>query len=1143
MFKTTRARNKFIRRLALTLWASFALIDPVHAEPITITLFGTAFASTIGGAIVSTMIGAAATYLVSLAFDMFKPPGEENETEVKFGERVSRNGALGVNITAGHQVHYNEYDDAKQLQMVHILADAWCDGLEAIYINNKRYAVNEIANSGNNEHHCYEVGVSLEESDEEDEKESPFGFNRKPDKNYKDLIKLRFHDGRPGQLADTNLINKTPGWDDKKRYTGMCYVVSDIKSDKNKFNGIPDIKFVFRGMRWYDLRKDSSAGGFGSHRFNDPSTWEYTRNVGVAAYHFLRGYFLNGKRILGAGLSVADIDVDTLVAFMNVCDETLTTPGGATRKRYEGNFLWNDTDAYSFFLDRVCKVAAGFYAEKQGRIALFAGKAQAPVMTITDEDLAEDEPVEYNDKRSGSDLFTGIHGTYTHSEDFQPVPYSSIEPNEFAFEDGTESLQDYNLEEIQDPHQAYMVAKAILFQTRLQASASVVLDVKDIILELGDWVVWASKSSLRGTKTYRIMGTSLNLQTMRLQLRLQEISNFAYSDSSTAADLVEPVRNFLRSGYLSELSSFAVSPTATTGPDKESIPGLKITYAPVMDAAVSAIDIRYRKKTETNDADIVTVQDPSPYDGFFVTTNSVAPKTLYEAQYLIRTLPGREVTWSNWVTAEGLTPAFNAPMDFDLYLGAIGREHLKEDLVDYQNWMADSARKIQELEERLSVSDAEINLTGMVEVQRTRRELKAAYEDTTAEWSEAILVAVGPDSALVQTVDQTKLRLDNPQTGLEATANAVQSVTTRIDHSVTGLVASSNRIDALNLRLNNPITGLQASADGIDAIEVRINDTDTGLMASANKIISLNSAITNPITGLTANSHAVDSLETLVENPSTGLQASANKITTLNSALGGNSAGIRIRAETYAAPGGYSARIGWEASTVVNGNFRPASLFIDVPAGINDPTRVTVLAQQFVVAINENIGAVNPFIVQDNQVFIDNARIRNLTGENIFAIRINAIELRQDGKLITEMVEANAITDATQNSPSSSWTYIGDGNTAVASHKIYAKGGRVLIDASFYQEWNTSEGPNSAWFGYLDFWVDRNGTEIEGSRRSIYVDDSFTGHETWPVQDYDPGTGDVTYTIYITTVNSSVKGGGARFRARQGVLRLVNAKR
>lgn len=90
--------------------------------------------------------------------------------------------------------------------------------------------------------------------------------------------------------------------------------------------------------------------------------------------------------------------------------------------------------------------------------------------------------------------------------------------------------------------------------------------------------------------------------------------------------------------------------------------------------------------------------------------------------------------------------------------------------------------------------------------------------------------------------------------------------------------------------------------------------------------------------------------------------AIAQALESLYAAMGGNTAEVNIRWTAQAAPSGYSARYAVQAA-VNDGTFRSATLFLDVPADVSQPTRIGVMAGQFayftaagvpIVAIDEN---------------------------------------------------------------------------------------------------------------------------------------------------------------------------------------------
>lgn len=634
---------RILKVLTVALALSTSMTTVANAVPLVALIAGPAFAATIGGQLLGALFGLGASYLFSQIAGALFPQAQTTQssdttnsaTEVSYGERVARGGVFGTTLVGGHVVHLNEYDDAKVLQYVGIVGDCKHTGLASIYINGKQYALEEVSVGSNNEHRRYNVDT--------------FGTS----------IEVRFHDGRAGQAADTNLVTQSSGWTSDKTFSNMAYFVAEITSDKEKFNGIPELKVVPIGLVCYDVRKDGTAGGSGAHRFNDPSTWEYTENPAVMAYHYCRGFFFNGKRVLGVGYTVGEINVDTFVAAMNVCDEVVEDPDEIERPRYTCHFAFQDTDQFANVLDKLCHSMGGYHTEIQGQISIFAGKAQTSVLTITDADLLTDETVVYNPGRPGEFLLTGIQGTYMHSQDYNPTPYAAIEPSEFELDNWYPHVVNVDYPEVDNAHQAYLLAKQFLYTNRLQASAVIALDYKDLIVQVNDWITWNSARAVRGERDYKVAGVKYDLKRKRMYLTLQEISAAAYDDDATPDDVLEPVRPRPTSSYLTAVSNFDITPVTLQGTSGNTVPALEFTYDAIVDPGVEAVEIYYRIK-ETDDEDAgptFKITDRTVSDGVIRVTNGVAPGSVHEAYAVLISIPGRTMEVRDWDDAvEALFP-------------------------------------------------------------------------------------------------------------------------------------------------------------------------------------------------------------------------------------------------------------------------------------------------------------------------------------------------------------------------------------------------------------------------------------------------------------------------------------------------------
>lgn len=154
-----------------------------------------------------------------------------------------------------------------------------------------------------------------------------------------------------GQMPETSALaslaawGTMPGWDSSSKLSGKAAALINLKFDKDGkvfAAGVPPMGRVVEGVRAWDPRLDSTwPGGSGTHRAGDATTWAYTRNPGILALAYARGWFApNGLKVGGVGLPLAGIDVAEFIAFANVCDAngwhcdgTIFEPPGTSGRR------------------------------------------------------------------------------------------------------------------------------------------------------------------------------------------------------------------------------------------------------------------------------------------------------------------------------------------------------------------------------------------------------------------------------------------------------------------------------------------------------------------------------------------------------------------------------------------------------------------------------------------------------------------------------------------------------------------------------------------------------------------------------------------------------------------------------------------
>lgn len=266
--------------LKLGLLASASLIAcaaPAAADPISIALLsavgfsqaaigGTLLAATTAG--LQILAGTALSVGLNLLSSSLTgaPQGlSGSKTRVQIGADVPRQILFGRGATAGHPIYLSGRTRKNHnLTILFRLADWECDGLDYVWLDGDKRTLTAATPVGS-EHARYIVD----------------GTSNK--------LSIRFFRGTMTQTADSELIayeSTTEGsrigtWTTNHRLAGVCYASVLGEWDETALPSFPQIVFGLRGAKLYDWRKDSTNGGSGSHRWSDPTTWEFSENPAV----------------------------------------------------------------------------------------------------------------------------------------------------------------------------------------------------------------------------------------------------------------------------------------------------------------------------------------------------------------------------------------------------------------------------------------------------------------------------------------------------------------------------------------------------------------------------------------------------------------------------------------------------------------------------------------------------------------------------------------------------------------------------------------------------------------------------------------------------------------------------------------------
>jgi hypothetical protein len=199
----------------------------------------------------------------------------------------------------------------------------------------------------------------------------------------------RYHIGDPDQVADDRAVTElgthpSNPWTTSHRLRGIPYAYAlmysgSVSAFPQAFpNGAIEFSVV-GGVKVYDPRKDSTNGGSGSHRMNNPDSWEYSDNQRLCALDWLtwpEGYAKDWPRI----------DWASWVPQINLADENVPLKGGGTEKRYRVATKVSYDEPRSRVLHRLLQAGdQQLFTTADGLIGSRGGKWVAPTVSLSAE--------------------------------------------------------------------------------------------------------------------------------------------------------------------------------------------------------------------------------------------------------------------------------------------------------------------------------------------------------------------------------------------------------------------------------------------------------------------------------------------------------------------------------------------------------------------------------------------------------------------------------------------------------------------------------------------------------------------------------------------------------------------------------------
>lgn len=603
-------------------------------------------------AYVAVQIGVAvATTALSVA--LAKNAANDNSSggvrtqSITAGEQMPQSFVLGKYMTAGNlaapEMSHGVSGDTRYLTRVIDLGDIAFDGLDSIIIDGDPCTLGTSGTLTMSDGDGTTAAVN-----------SVYGPTVATPNRYTGFAWCRFYDGSQ-TTADADLVSiygsypERP-WQSDMIGRGVPYAIMTFlwRDSPQIWTGKPDVKFVLRGIKLYDPRKDSTAGGSGSHRYSNQATWEWSENPVVMIYNILRGIPMLGGNTYGGGFSAADLPYTVWAAAMNACDVLISG-----RKTYIAGYEVKigtpdiGGDAPLDVVDELLKACSGEIADVGGTIYIRVGGPALPVKFITDDDILRSQPQDLDPFPALENTYNGVHATYPDPEQLWTVREAPPRYDTTAqAEDGGQILiGDVALPTVPNKTQVQQLMKAWLRDVRRMRVHNIALPPEGLLINPLDVVDWTSTRNGYTGKDFEVSQVSIDPRTLctTLSMREKDSGDYAWIVGDEIATTA-PSAIKVQPGALA-VSGWTVSATSVRDAgDVARRPAIAISWTTPIPAVT---DVKWQVRVQATSRQVTTGQTPL-VDGSDIISGGLLPDTQYQVR--ARYVSAKSTSWTAWTS-------------------------------------------------------------------------------------------------------------------------------------------------------------------------------------------------------------------------------------------------------------------------------------------------------------------------------------------------------------------------------------------------------------------------------------------------------------------------------------------------------------
>lgn len=394
--------------------------------------------------------------------------------------------------------------------------------------------------------------------------------------------------GSPDQAAAADVVTSFPElWTAEHRARGVAYLHCEFWYDETAFpSGLPNVTAIVRGARCFDPRTGTNA---------------WTQNPAIMMRHVLT-HPAFGKRT-----SLSAEEDAQIVAAANACDTPHNYGTGALPLYRAATVIPYGSSARDA-LDDLAQAMAGQWAYAAGSFFVRPGVYAAPVMALTEADLAvvvsdasgstSQQSISISTHRARNDKFNVVVPTiWDAGQDYKQTALTPLKGAALIARDGAELVQDVAMPAVFYAPQALHVAGVAMRDARDPLTISLPLKLRAYPLQLFDVVTLTLPRYGWAAKEFVVLGRQWSVDGM-IALTLKETSaaitqpDAAFDAQGSAQNTALPRPWEIEAPTVTSISSGTADLLVQS--DGTILPRVRVQWAALTDPSVGNVEVQWQ---------------------------------------------------------------------------------------------------------------------------------------------------------------------------------------------------------------------------------------------------------------------------------------------------------------------------------------------------------------------------------------------------------------------------------------------------------------------------------------------------------------------------------------------------------------------